>query len=54
MQNIFLEKEISKLSKNNKEEMLRLFELITYLASIKEISLEDAVHYSTIIFKQLE
>lgn len=45
MANIFLYQEILKLQKackGNKEEMLRLFELITYLTASKEIRLEDA------------
>lgn len=51
MQNIFLSQNIEKLSK---EEMLQLFELITYLAAKKEISLQDAERYINIIFRQLE
>ena len=55
--NIFLSKEIEKLQKNcdaNKKEMLRLFELITYLAATKEISLQDAKQHTTILFNILE
>lgn len=55
--NIFLSKEIAKLQKKcevNKKEMLRLFELITYLAATKEISLQDAKQHTTILFNILE
>ena len=55
--NIFLSKEIAKLQKKcevNKKEMLRLFELITYLAATKEISLLDAKRHTDILFKILE
>ena len=44
--NIFLSKEIEKLQKKcevNKKEVLRLYELITYLTATKEISLQDAL-----------
>ena len=55
--NIFLSKEIEKLQKNceaNKKELLRLFELITYLAATKEISLQDAKQHTTILFNILD
>lgn len=55
--NIFLSKEISKLQKKyevNKKELLRLFELITYLAATKEISLQDAKRHTTILFNILD
>lgn len=42
MQNIFLNQNIEKLCKESKVEMLQLFELVTYLAAKKEISLQDA------------
>lgn len=42
MQNIFLNQNIEKLCKESKVEMLQLFELVTYLAANKEISLQDA------------
>lgn len=54
---IFLSKEISKLknkSEITKGELLRLFELVTYLTINKEITLTDAEHYTTILFKLLE
>ena len=54
MKSIFLSKEIAKLKKDNKEEMLRLFELITYLTASKEITLQDAQRYTRIIFDILE
>ena len=54
MKSIFLSENFSKLKKANKEEMLRFFELVTYLAATKEISLQDAEHYTTIIFNILE
>lgn len=54
MKNIFLDKKISKLSKDNKVEMLQLFELITYLAANKEISLDEAYKYTSIIFNILK
>jgi len=55
--NIFLSKEIEKLQKNcdrNKKDMLRLFELITYLAATQEISLQDAKRHTSILFNMLE
>ena len=45
MQNIFLNEKIAKLKKeckDNKVEKLQLFELITYLALQKEISIDEA------------
>lgn len=51
--NIFLTKEIEKLQKkceDNKKDMLRLFELITYLTATKEISLQDAKKHTDILF----
>lgn len=47
MQNIFLSQNIKKL---DKMEMLQLFELVTYLAARKEISLQDATKYTSILF----
>lgn len=50
--NIFLAKEILKLQKKydaNKKELLRLFELVTYLAATKQISLQDATYYTDIL-----
>ena len=55
--NIFLSKEIAKLQKKcgeNEKEMLRLFELITYLAASKEITLKDALRYTSMLFDMLE
>ena len=46
MKTVFLSENISKLKKeckNNKVEMLQLFELVTYLAANKEISVQDAI-----------
>ena len=54
MANVFLSQEISKLQKGNKVEMLQLFELVTYLAATKEISLKDAQKYTGILFDILE
>lgn len=54
MATIFLSKEISKLQKackKDKAEMLRFFELITYLAASEEITLEEAVSYINILIK---
>lgn len=54
---LFLEKNI-KILKNNsdktKGDLLRMFELVTYLAVNKEISLDDAERYTYILFKMLE
>ena len=50
--NIFLSKEIEKLQKKcevNKKEVLRLYELVTYLAASKEISLQDALRHTSIL-----
>ena len=55
--NIFLSQEIEKLQKKcdaNKKELLRLFELITYLAATQEISLQDAKLHTDILFNILE
>lgn len=51
--NIFLSKEIKILQKKcevNKKEVLRLYELITYLAATKEISLQDTLMYTSMLF----
>ena len=54
---LFLEKNI-KILKNNSEktkgDLLQMFELVTYLAVNKEISLDDAERYTYILFKMLE
>jgi len=54
MKTIFLSQNIEKLCKDNKVEMLQLFELVTYLAAKKEISLQDAERYSNKLFNLLE
>lgn len=51
--NIFLSKEIKILQKKcevNKKEVLRLYELITYLAAAKQISLQDSLTYTNMLF----
>ena len=54
---LFLEKNI-KILKNKcdrtKGDLLRMFELVTYLAVNKEISLDDATNYAYILFEMLE
>lgn len=50
METIFLSQNIEKLSK---EEMLQLFELVTYLTAKKEISLQDAERYTNKLFNIL-
>ena len=54
---LFLEKNI-KILKNNSDktegDLLQMFELVTYLAVNKEISLDDAERYTYILFKMLE
>jgi len=54
---LFLEKNI-KILKNNSErtkgDLLQMFELVTYLAANKEITLDDASNYAYILFKMLE
>ena len=54
---LFLEKNI-KILKNkcdvSKDDVRRLYELVTYLAVNKEISLDDASNYAYILFKMLE
>lgn len=50
MKTIFLSQNIEKLCK---EEMLQLFELVTYLAATKEISLQDAERYTNKLFNLL-
>ena len=54
MQNIFLSQNIKKLCKDNKVEMLQTFELITYLAATKQISLQDAQEHTSTLFNMLE
>lgn len=54
---LFLEKNI-KILKNkcdkSEGDLLRMFELVTYLTANKEITLEDASNYAYILFKMLE
>jgi hypothetical protein len=54
---LFLEKNI-KILKNKfdktKGDLLQMFELVTYLAVNKEISLDDAERYTYTLFKMLE
>lgn len=54
---LFLEKNI-KILKNKRDktkgDLLQMFELVTYLAANKEISLDDAANYAYILFKMLE
>lgn len=57
MKSIFLNENIAKLKKackDNQVEMLQLFELITYLAANKEISLQDAKRHTSTLFNMLE
>lgn len=54
MQNIFLSQNIEKLCKDNKVEMLQLFELVTYLIAKKEISLQDAQKHIGMLFNYIE
>jgi hypothetical protein len=53
----FLERNMEIL-KNNRErtkgDLMRMYELVTYLAVNKEISLDDASNYAYILFKMLE
>ena len=54
---LFLEKNIKILknkSDKTKGDLLQMFELVTYLAVNKEISLDDAERYTYILFKMLE
>ena len=54
---LFLEKNI-KILKNKcdktKGDLLRMFELVTYLAVNKELSLDEVERYTYILFKMLE
>ena len=53
----FLERNIEILKNNRdktKGDLLRMFELVTYLAVNKEISLDDATNYAYILFEMLE
>lgn len=57
MQQFFLDREIRKLQKKcevKKGDLWLLFELVTYLAVNKEISLDDAANYASILFEMLE
>lgn len=54
---IFLERNMEILKNNcerTKGDLLRMYELVTYLAVNKEISLDDATNYASILFKMLE
>lgn len=54
---LFLEKNIKILknkSDKTKGDLLRMFELVTYLTVNKEISLDDAERYTYILFTMLE
>ena len=53
----FLERNMEILKNNcerTKGDILRMYELVTYLAVNKEISLDDAANYAYILFKMLE
>ncbi len=53
----FLERNMEILKNNRdktKGDLLRMFELVTYLAVNKEITLDDASNYAYILFKMLE
>lgn len=53
----FLERNMEILKNNSertKGDLLRMFELVTYLAVNKEITLDDATNYASILFKMLE
>lgn len=53
----FLERNMEILKNNSdrtKGDLLRMFELVTYLAVNKEISLDDATNYAYILFEMLE
>ena len=54
---LFLEKNI-KILKNKcdktKGDLLQMFELVTYLAVNKEISLDEAERYAYTLFKMME
>ena len=53
----FLDKNIAILQKKcevSKDDLWRLFELVTHLTVKKEITLDDAERYTYILFKLLE
>lgn len=53
----FLERNMEILKNNcerTKGDLMRMFELVTYLAVNKEISLDDATNYAHILFEMLE
>lgn len=53
----FLERNMEILKNNHertKGDLLRMYELVTYLAVNKEISLDDAANYAYILFEMLE
>lgn len=53
----FLERNMEILKNNRdktKGDLLRMFELVTYLTATKEISLDDAERYTYILFKMME
>lgn len=54
VKNIFLSKEIKKLTKANKKEILLMIDLIAYLTIANEIDLTTATHYSNVLFNMLE
>lgn len=55
--NFFLERNIEILKNNHertKGDLLRMYELVTYLAANNEISLDDAANYAYLLFEMLE
>ena len=57
MQNIFLDENIKILqnkSEVKKEDLWRMFELVTYLTVNKEITLAEAERYTYTLFKMTE
>lgn len=52
--NIFLSKEIAKLTKANKKEILLMIDLVAYLTIANEIDITTSKHYSNELFNMLE
>ncbi len=54
VKNIFISKEIKKLTKANKKEILLMIDLIAYLTIANEIDITTSNYYSDVLFNMLE
>ena len=54
VKNIFISKEIGKLTKANKKEILLMLDLVAYLTIANEIDIATSKRYSDELFNMLE